>query len=66
MFPFLDMEQSSRRLMTYNMANFLGLRTKIPVGISAREATNNAKAARLRPPKAKSRSHRLTSGERAR
>lgn len=40
------------------MANFLGFKESI--GIRVKQTMNSAKAARLRPPKTKRRSHRLT------
>lgn len=47
---------------THSMANLSGLNKKTGVGSSAKQVTNIANAARLRPPKTRRRSHRLTRG----
>jgi hypothetical protein len=55
-------EASRQRVegLTYKTGNFLGLRKNTGVGSSAKHIINMTAAARLRPPKTRSLSHRLT------
>jgi hypothetical protein len=50
--------RKERSEATYNITNFLGFNAK--TGINVNATTKRATAARLRPPKTRSRSHRLT------
>lgn len=51
-------DENKGKLHTYSIANLRGLMLRI--GSSVKQTTNKATAARLRPPKMRMRSHRLT------
>ena len=50
------------RIITHNITNFRGFKANTPVGSKMKQVTNNAAAARLRPPNMSILSHRLTRG----